>query len=31
MRGTAIDQVAATMVVIAFPGALGAAIARLVV
>jgi putative integral membrane protein (TIGR02587 family) len=29
--GTAIDQVAATMVVIAFPGALGAAIARLVV
>lgn len=29
--GTAIDQVAATMAVIAFPGALGAAIARLVV
>lgn len=29
--GTAVDQVAATMVVIAFPGALGAAIARLVV
>ena len=29
--GTAIDQVAATTVVIAFPGALGAAIARLVV
>jgi len=29
--GTAYDQVAATMVVIAFPGALGAAIARLVV
>lgn len=29
--GTAFDQVAATMVVIAFPGALGAAIARLVV
>jgi putative integral membrane protein (TIGR02587 family) len=29
--GTAIDQIAATMAVIAFPGALGAAIARLVV
>jgi putative integral membrane protein (TIGR02587 family) len=29
--GTAIDQLAGTMVVIAFPGALGAAIARLVV
>lgn len=29
--GTAVDQVAATMAVIAFPGALGAAIARLVV
>ncbi len=29
--GTAIDQVAATMAVIAFPGALGAAVARLVV
>ena len=29
--GTAADQIAATMVVIAFPGALGAAIARLVV
>jgi putative integral membrane protein (TIGR02587 family) len=29
--GTALDQVAATMAVIAFPGALGAAIARLVV
>lgn len=29
--GTALDQIAATMVVIAFPGALGAAIARLVV
>ena len=29
--GTAFDQIAATMVVIAFPGALGAAIARLVV
>jgi len=31
VEGTAIDQVAATMAVIAFPGALGAAIARLVV
>jgi putative integral membrane protein (TIGR02587 family) len=29
--GTAVDQIAATMAVIAFPGALGAAIARLVV
>ena len=29
--GTAMEQVAATMVVIAFPGALGAAVARLVV